>query len=227
MTQGITSVSHTNFGQSAQQANSSEVSRDEFLKLLTMQLKAQNPLKPYDNQEFASQLAQFSQLEQLSDIRSLLDEQVQTNSILTQTISNTALPGMLGKSAKAFTDKVHFDGESAVNLGYSLPTSASEGSITIYDSNGTAVKNIDLESLDLTSGEHMISWDGRNNQGDECDEGDYSFVINATDASGNISGVQTFTKGEIETVRFKNEGTVLVINGMEIPLENITDITTS
>jgi len=37
----------------------------DYMKLLVAQLKNQNPLEPLDNNEMASQLAQFSQLQQL------------------------------------------------------------------------------------------------------------------------------------------------------------------
>lgn len=39
--------------------------RDEFLQLLVAQLKNQNPMSPLDGAEFAVQLAQFSQLDNL------------------------------------------------------------------------------------------------------------------------------------------------------------------
>lgn len=44
-------------------ATSSDVSRDQFLKLLVAQLRAQDPLEPVKDQEFTGQLAQFSMLE--------------------------------------------------------------------------------------------------------------------------------------------------------------------
>ncbi len=68
-----------NFGPAASSVSKNEAQeqKDQFLKLLTFQLRAQNPLKPYDNQEFATQLAQFSQLEQLSDIKGLLEKQAE------------------------------------------------------------------------------------------------------------------------------------------------------
>jgi flagellar basal-body rod modification protein FlgD len=43
--------------------------RDAFLKLLIAQIKNQDPLNPADGMEFLSQLAQFSELEQLISIR--------------------------------------------------------------------------------------------------------------------------------------------------------------
>ncbi len=40
----------------------------DYMKLLITQLQNQNPLEPLDNNEMASQLAQFSQLQQLESM---------------------------------------------------------------------------------------------------------------------------------------------------------------
>jgi flagellar basal-body rod modification protein FlgD len=42
--------------------------QDEFLKLLAMQLQYQDPLNPMDNQQFLSQLAQFSSLQEMTSV---------------------------------------------------------------------------------------------------------------------------------------------------------------
>jgi flagellar basal-body rod modification protein FlgD len=46
--------------------------KEAFLKLLVAQIKNQDPLNPADGVQFLSQLAQFSQLEQLMEVRSEL-----------------------------------------------------------------------------------------------------------------------------------------------------------
>jgi flagellar basal-body rod modification protein FlgD len=47
--------------------------KDEFLKLLVAQIRNQNPLDPADSVQFVTQLAQFSELEQMIAIRQDLD----------------------------------------------------------------------------------------------------------------------------------------------------------
>ena len=47
--------------------------RDAFLQLLTTQLANQDPLQPQNDTEFIAQLAQFSSLEQLTQMRGTLD----------------------------------------------------------------------------------------------------------------------------------------------------------
>jgi flagellar basal-body rod modification protein FlgD len=51
--------------------------KDQFLRLLATQLEHQDPLNPMDNTAFVAQLAQFSSLEQLIDIRNLLTKMEQ------------------------------------------------------------------------------------------------------------------------------------------------------
>ena len=223
MTESVSSITQQT-SQKTTTSSSKTVGKDEFLKLLTYQLKAQNPLRPYDNQEFASQLAQFSQLEQLTNIRSLLEEQIQTNLLLTQTISNTALPGLLGKHAKASANQVYYKGENSVSLGYSLPSSAYSGKIIVSDSNGNVIKELNLTQSELQSGDHKILWDGKDNDGNQVDPGNYKFMVMMKDKNGTSFNADTYTIGEIQAVRFKSEGTILVIDGIEIPLQDVSDI---
>ena len=75
----------------------------DFMKVLIAQLQNQNPLEPMDNNEMASQMAQFSQLQQLESMNSNFAEVLATtrrtyaNSLIgkevtfmTQTESGTA-----------------------------------------------------------------------------------------------------------------------------------------
>ena len=47
--------------------------KTQFLQLLVAQLKGQNPLDPMDGTQFVTQLAQFSSVEELINIRTLLE----------------------------------------------------------------------------------------------------------------------------------------------------------
>lgn len=69
---GIGGSSQTTDGSSSTKRNDG-LGRDAFLQLLTTQLAHQDPLEPQADGEFIAQLAQFSSLEQLTEMRTTLD----------------------------------------------------------------------------------------------------------------------------------------------------------
>ncbi|HEY0872533.1 MAG TPA: flagellar hook capping FlgD N-terminal domain-containing protein [Vicinamibacterales bacterium] len=69
---GIGGASHTT-GNDTTTQKTDKLGRDAFLQLLTTQLAHQDPLEPQADGEFIAQLAQFSSLEQLTEMRATLD----------------------------------------------------------------------------------------------------------------------------------------------------------
>ncbi len=63
-----------------------ELGKDAFLELLVAQLKHQNPLEPMSDTEFIGQMAQFTQIEELQNLRSTL-EIAQAGSLLGRTVT--------------------------------------------------------------------------------------------------------------------------------------------
>jgi len=56
--------------------------QDTFFKLLITQLQNQDPLKPMEDTEFVSQMAEFSALEKNEKIYSLLEEKLNPNKLV-------------------------------------------------------------------------------------------------------------------------------------------------
>jgi flagellar hook assembly protein FlgD len=69
----ITSTSAFDTAVANPQKGRADNQKSQFLQLLVAQLKAQNPLDPMDGSEFVAQLAQFSSLEELINIRGSID----------------------------------------------------------------------------------------------------------------------------------------------------------
>lgn len=55
--------------------------KDDFLKLLVTQLQHQDPLNPVEDKEFIGQMAQFTSLEQLSNVANSIGELRQSDEI--------------------------------------------------------------------------------------------------------------------------------------------------
>ena len=136
--------------------NSAQQQQIDFLAMLMVQLKHQNPMQPYDNQQFAAQLATFSQLEQLTDIKTLLNEQADVIALMAMSMENTALPAMIGKYASAASNSLNFDGINSSEVGIKVNLPAESGKAFIFDSNGTLIKTINIDSDKCKVGEHTI-----------------------------------------------------------------------
>ena len=64
--------SATSTSTSTSTSSSTALNKDAFLQLLVTQMQYQDPLDPQDNSEYLSQLAQFSSLEQMTNVASAL-----------------------------------------------------------------------------------------------------------------------------------------------------------
>ena len=60
-------------GASLSSPSEADTQKTQFLKLLVAQLRGQNPLDPLDGTQFVTQLAQFSSVEELINIRTILE----------------------------------------------------------------------------------------------------------------------------------------------------------
>lgn len=206
--------------------NKSVLGKDDFLKLLTNQLRYQDPMNPMKGAEFASQLAQFSSVEQLSNISNSLADSINANYVLTQAINNGLSAAYVGKEVRAINDTVKLgppgDGLRTVKLGYTLASAANTVKVVIKDAQGHVVRSMPVTGTD--KGDNTFTWDGRNDDGGDVPAGKYTFSVEAKDANNKTIAASQFTFGRVTSVRFTPDGTKFVINGQEISLGNILEI---
>ena len=156
---------------------SKEMGQDDFLNLLVTQLKNQDPLKPMDNTEFVSQLAQFSQLEQSAKQAALLQK-----SLDAQTASHQyALLPMVGRTVGLLSPLTQL-GEGPAPIRYALDGNAQRVRINILDSQGEVIRTMDYS--DRPAGVNTAEWDGFNRNGTRMPAGLYEYRITATNAQG-------------------------------------------
>jgi flagellar basal-body rod modification protein FlgD len=89
--QSTTSATSPAASGAGQSAAAGALGKDDFLKLLVGQLRHQDPMNPTGDQDFIGQMAQFSMLEQLSNLAQATQE-------LTQSTSVAQTVGLLGRT---------------------------------------------------------------------------------------------------------------------------------
>lgn len=139
---------------------------ETFLRMLTVQLKNQDPMNPMEGSEFAVQLATFSGVEQ----------QAYSNKLLTQIASQlsggglTQLSQYLGKEVRT-TAPVWF-GVQPVTLDVSPDSRADSVILVTMNAHGR-----ELSREEIGAGAGQVDWFGRDAFGDKMQDGTYAFRV--------------------------------------------------
>lgn len=220
----ISSATSAAAGSSASSGTSSSSSGSEiagnfqeFLTLLTTQLKNQSPLDPLDTNQFTEQLVQFAGVEQ----------QLKTNDTLTSIL--TASKNSASSTAASYIGlKVTSDGSTAplangaASWSITPPKAVSKATIEIKNASGTTVAT---KSSSLAAGLQTFTWNGKDANGTAQPDGSYSIAINATDASGQAVTVATGVSGTVTSVDISGATPVLTVGSSTIPLSSVKTIT--
>ncbi len=113
-----------------------------LLQIILTQLTYQDPLKPMDNFEFVSQLAQFSQLQQMQTLNDNI-----TTLLTTQSASQAA--ALLGRTVDISSGTSGTSSSTVTQTGTVSAVSFSSGQpqITITTSAGQTVANIPMTEI--------------------------------------------------------------------------------
>lgn len=173
-----------------------DLDKDAFLKLLATQLGHQDPLNPMEDKEFTAQLAQFSQLEQLTNINSGIGKMIEAGS--RQEVLSAV--SFIGKDVRAEGNVLSKAGDKVSSAYYTLDDAVSNIYVNIYDSWGNVIRT--AQGSAMQAGSYEYTWDGKDWQGNDALDGVYGIAIAAegvdgqpvlvkTEVSGTVAGVVT------------------------------------
>ncbi|MDB5591820.1 flagellar hook capping FlgD N-terminal domain-containing protein [Enterovirga sp.] len=199
-------------------ANGQEIAGNfqQFLLLLTTQLKNQSPLDPLDTNQFTQQLVQFASVEQ----------QLKTNATLS-TMAAGAKAGLASSAAGLVGATVTADGSSTsfaqgtASWTLNPAKAAASATLTIKDSTGQTVAT---QIRALPAGSQSFTWDGRTANGGVAAAGAYTLGVVARDAAGQPVTVSTEVSGVVSSVDMSGENPVLLIGTSRVPLAGIKAI---
>jgi flagellar basal-body rod modification protein FlgD len=198
---------------------SQQLGKDEFVKMLTHQMKYQDPFAPQDPGKMTSEMAQFAQLEQLMNIEKSLSNQNKLNEIMPKIMAGQ----FIGKYVSSAGDKVSYDGESTdVKFQYDLPQEAHKVIIRILDSKGQMVHQD--ERSQQGQGVHEYSWNGNALNGLKALKGTYQLSLLSFDTDNRPLPVHTKVVGQVKGVSFENDMIMFDVNGKKIPLTGIDSL---
>ncbi|WP_038056932.1 flagellar hook assembly protein FlgD [Thermodesulfobacterium hydrogeniphilum] len=145
--------------------------KEAFMKLFITQLQFQDPMKPLDTDQMATQLALFNQVDQLFNINDTLKKL--ENSF--KSLDLTYATSLIGKKIKINTKIGRVENGEFLGGEFNLDNPVNNAEIVIRNSEGKVVKRIQLTNLQ--AGTHKINWDATDNEGNKVKDGNYMFSI--------------------------------------------------
>jgi flagellar basal-body rod modification protein FlgD len=178
-----------------------EMGQEDFLRLMTEQLKNQDPLKPMDNAQFLGQLAQFSTVKGIQQ----LDAGVQGLSMLMGDSQGLQAASLVGRTAYIGTDVATLEGESEIR-GSVTATAPGPVTIEVRTPAGQLVRSFTVEAG--SAGSVDFAWDGLNANGQPAAAGEYRIKASQ---GGQAAQLQVATR--IDSVSYTPQGVVLNLVG--------------
>lgn len=200
-------------------AGDAELGKDAFMKLMLAQMKHQDPTNPMQSHEMAAQLAQFTSLEQLSNINSTL---AQMQGAQTPSMNYQAL-ALIGKKVSGDSSKlVRTAGDTKHGITFELMNDAMNVKVTVKDSTGKTVRN--LEFANLKKGQNSVEWNGLGEDGLAARPGEYKVAVEGVTNTGGKVFAKTSFGGRITGLNYTAEGPVLLVGNQTVKMSDVKRI---
>ncbi|BDU73637.1 flagellar hook assembly protein FlgD [Mesoterricola silvestris] len=212
----VSTTSATTANTPATTKASNTLSKDAFLKLLVAQLQHQDPTNTQDPNQMVAQMATFSSLEAQQNTNTLLASIQTQNAALYQAQS----ADLIGKKIQITSGKVALAG-GAASIGVNMATDGN-ATLVIKNANGAIVRTLGPGALG--AGESTLNWNGKDDNGVQLPDGNYTVSISAKNASGTAITASTTTSAVVTAVSFVDNEVKVTAGGNQYSLSNITKI---
>ena len=185
-----------------------KLGQEDFIKLMTTQMNHQDPMKPMENGDFLSDMAQFSTVSGLKEIKDAF------NSLATSLQSSQALQAssMVGRKVLVPGSMSALSEGTPMKGGVVLDTNVSNLKVGIMNDKGALVKEIDLGNK--AAGVAHFSWDGMLSENKKAMSGNYSIhAIGMVD--GKSESLNTLITDTVQSVSLGTGG-----QGVSLSLAN-------
>ena len=174
---------------------------ETFLRMLTTQLRNQDPLNPMESTDFAVQLATFAGVEQ----------QAMTNKLLGQMVGGSgaslaSAATFIGKEART-TSPVWF-GNRPLTLDIAPDPMADSVQLVAYDSRGA-----EIGREEIGPGKGQIEWYGRDASEAKLPDGQYSFAIESFSNGASLGTTRVGVYAAIVEAETTSDGIQLIFQG--------------
>lgn len=195
-----------------------EMGKEEFLKLLSIQLQHQDPLNPVENSEFIAQLAQFSSLEGITNMSTSMDSMSEN---ITR-MNNLNAASLIGKGVKIPGNALELGASGTAPIEYELTKDAARVTVSVFNESGVLMGNYDTGSVN--AGKNTFTWNGKDSSGSAAPVGSYTFSVAAVDKDGSPVSAKTLMLSAVEGVVYEGDKPYLMVAGKKVEISSLQEI---
>jgi len=197
--------------------NKTKLGKDDFMKLLLVELQYQDPTAPMDTEKILTQTSQLASLESADNTNTALEALSKS----LQSSNQFSTIAAIGKTADLGSDAITHDEGISSTFEIYFPNDVQTGSVEIRDNDGNLVRTLDVGTN--PSGVYQFTWDGASSAGESAASGIYH-VSAAYSGSDNQQYTTRVGAYPIESVRFDNGSTLVKLGSSYVPLENVKEV---
>jgi flagellar basal-body rod modification protein FlgD len=200
--------------------DSGALAMEDFMSLMTSQLKNQDPLKPMESGDFLGQIASFGTVSGIGDLQKSFD------GFASSMQSDQALQGssLVGRSVLVPSSIGIMTAQEGMKGQINVAEPVTDLKIQVYNESGVKVKSIEMGSA---SGYTNFTWDGFDDNGVAQAPGVYQFKASGTVNETNTTfATASVAKVESVLVGGGSQGLIMNLGGIgSVPFSEAQEIT--
>ncbi|MBS5830784.1 MAG: flagellar basal body rod modification protein [Campylobacter concisus] len=195
----------------------SQLDKDAFMKLLLTELQYQDPTSPMDTEKMLTQTSQLAAVEMQENTNKAMKDLVNQLKSNANAYAISALGKMVstGSSAVTLTDE-----KKDANFAIYFKSDLANGKLEVKNANGQVVRSIDLNNLN--SGVHKLTWDGKDETGNQVPNGSYNVSVNYTGKDGKEYKTQVGNY-PVEAVKFVDGKAMMKVAGEYVSMDSVKE----
>lgn len=199
-----------------------ELGKEDFLKMMMVQLQHQDPTNPMKPEDMLSKMATLATVEGIQNMGKQLGELKHQNRPMEQ----MAMTHLIGKTLTVDRQRFFHREKQPTYVGFQLSRPAEEVKLSLLDERGEVILSKQLGPQ--PAGAVGWSWDGLLESGIVAKTGQYQFRVTAQDVSHQDIPVESTAKLPVIGVSFESSEPVFLVGQPEKPekmfLKNILKI---
>ena len=188
-----------------------DLGMEDFMNLMVTELTHQDPFKPMENSELATQISQFATVSGIDDLNSSF------NNLQSSLTSDQALQAanLVGHNVLVYGNAGALATGGSLSGAIDLPSAASNVKVQVTDASGALVREISLGTHE--GGQVNFSWDGTDNNGDFMAPGYYQVNAVASTDEGEFAPA-VMISAQVESVNLGGA------NGLQLNLAGLGQV---